>query len=219
MGQPPRAILTDAMSAEEALVRLRTACVPGAPLVDGQGFYRGVVDIGVLEERLRRDSSATVDEVLDPTAIAVSSSAPANAALDALTQTGRDWVTVTGPSREVTGVIGASDVVMAYRLTLERSLNHIAEVTPDTVLIEEKIGEGSPLAALPVARVHLPTGCIILNAQREQEFLFVTGATQLREGDVVNAVVGTAHRDAVAALMRGPEDSGGPTTPNENQLI
>jgi hypothetical protein len=42
------------------------------------------------------------------------------------------------------GVIGADDVVMAYRLALERSLDRITEITPDTVVIEENIGKGSP---------------------------------------------------------------------------
>ena len=205
LAQLPRVVLTDVMSGEDALARLREASVPGAPLVDSQGLYRGVVDTDTLADRLQENPTARVDDVLDMTAISVPSSARATAALDALTQADGHWVTVTRSSREVVGVIGASDVVRGYRLALDRSLSHISAVTPDTVIVEERVGGGSALVAAPIQRVPLPPGCILLSAQRGDELLFVTGSTQLQESDVVSALVHMAHRDAVAALIRGTE--------------
>lgn len=206
LAQPPRVVLSDGMSSQEVLAHLREAAVPGAPLLDSQGLYRGVVDADTLADRLREDPMVGVDDVLDVTAISVSSSARASAALDALTQTDGHWVTVTRSSREVVGVIGASDVVRGYRLALDRSLSHISVVTPDTVIVEERVGEGSPLVGVPIQQARLPLGCILLSAQRGQALVFVTGSTQLEENDVVSVLVHIENREAVAALFRGTED-------------
>ena len=115
VARTPRVVVHEDSSAAQALAALEGAGVPGAPVVDGHGLYRGVVDVAELRRRTAEDPEASVEDAVDQTATTVPSSGRATAALEALTQAGGHWVTVTGDSRHVVGVLAVSDVVRGYQ--------------------------------------------------------------------------------------------------------
>ena len=205
ISKPPRVILHEGDLADEAAEALRAAGVPGAPVVDSHGYYRGAVETDELEARLAKVPDLTVDQAVDPTAMTVSISEKANAALEALTLASGNWVTVTGDHRRVVGVLAVSDVVRGYRLALTKSFGQISLITPESVIVERRVGRDSPLIDVPLRQAALPAGCIIFSAQRGEEMIFATGATVLRSGDAVIALTQAGNKDEVATLIRGEE--------------
>jgi H+/Cl- antiporter ClcA/CBS domain-containing protein len=112
---PPPVLLRAGTAARAGLKALRAAGVLGAPVADADGIYLGTVTRDHLSGALEADPEAAVDGSVDPAAGTVADSADLGAAIDALTLSGGQWVTVTDGQRRVTGVLTAGAVVRAYR--------------------------------------------------------------------------------------------------------
>lgn len=219
VARTPLVVLHEGTAGSDALATLRAAEVPGAPVVDRQGLYRGAVETDDLARRVETDPEVSVDQVLDPTATTVSSTGRASSALDALTQAGGHWVTVTGESRQVVGVLAVSDIVRGYRLALGRSLNQISAVSPDSVIVEERLGPSSPLVGVPLREGRLPRGAIVFSIQRGEELVFATGDTVPAEGDVVSAMIHADARQALASVLRGRPEGDEPIVEHGSQMV
>ncbi len=219
VAQSPRVVLSEGMPGNDALSALEAASVPGAPVVDEHGLYVGAIETDVLAERLQHDPDLSVDQVLDTTAMTVASSGRASAALDALTQGGGHWVTVTGDSRRVVGVLAVSDLVRGYGTALGKSLHQISMVTPDSVIVEERLGPDSPLAGKRLRETRLPPGCIVFSVQRGEELIFATGETELAKDDVVSALTNKENREQLVSLLRGHRGPEDPVVEHGSQMV
>jgi CIC family chloride channel protein len=111
----PPVLLRAGTAARAALAELRAGGIIGAPVADANGIYLGTVTRDHLFGALEVDPEAAVDGSVDPAAGTVAETADLGAAIDALTQAGGQWVTVTDGQRRVTGVLTAGAVVRAYR--------------------------------------------------------------------------------------------------------
>ncbi|HET9058678.1 MAG TPA: chloride channel protein [Acidimicrobiales bacterium] len=199
----PKVMLIQSMPAAEALEELATAGVPGAPVVDDNGLYVGAVDKRALEELAATEPRASSQKVVDATAATISADANMSSALEALSQAGGHWVTVTGGSRQVVGILASSDVVRAYRRALYDSLGQLARAAPNTVGVELRISDASPVRDVAIRDARLPAGCIIVSVQRGSSLLFAEGATVLRDGDILSVLVPSGHEDEVRERVTG----------------
>jgi CIC family chloride channel protein len=134
VAKEPTVVLRDEVTAAEALDALREAGVPGAPVVDAQGSYRGTVALDLLAGLRGEELELALAEVLDPSSATVALDATLDVGLDAITQAGGRWVTVTGESREVAGILAIGDIVRGYRRVLDADLGRISKVSgPESV--------------------------------------------------------------------------------------
>ncbi len=217
--QPPRVLLDMTTTGADALAALKAAKVAGAPVVDEDGLYRGAVEADALALRLERDPEVTVDQVIDATAMTVASSGRVDAALEAITQAGGHWVTVTGESRKVVGVLAVSDIVRGYRQALGHSLGQISMVSPESVIVEEKLGPNSPLVGKTLRAGRLPRDCIVFSIQRGNELIFASGDTEMAADDVVSALAHQDSRDELATMLRGSPDPEKPMVEHGSQMV
>ncbi len=203
--QPARLTLTEPMSAAEALEVVHRARVPGAPVVDSNGLYVGSVRAETLEELVEHEPKARLQRAVDATATTIAASSGLSSAMEALSQAGGHWVTVTGDSRKVVGVLAASDVVRVYRKALHESMRQLAGVSDNTLTVEQEVAGRSPLAGVALRDAELPPGCIVVAVQRAGQLLFADGSTVLQAGDLVSALVPTGSSAEVAHMFQPDE--------------
>ncbi len=200
----PRVVLGEQMSAAEAASRLDHDDLPGAPVIDEQGRFVGVIDrVGVSEEARHRPDT-NVGRLADPTATTVPLRANLDTALEALSGVS-GWATVLDAERRVRGILATSDVVTAYHGALETNLGRLSQVASKASALEERVGEDSPLVGRALRDRLLPEGCVVVSVHRANSLLFPNGDTVLRAGDVVSALVRPEQVDRIRdALLGGP---------------
>ncbi|MGC8511735.1 MAG: CBS domain-containing protein [Acidimicrobiales bacterium] len=199
----PRVVLTDAMTVHEAITLLRNASVPGAPVVDENGSYTGTVEVEALTVLAEGATDRRVRDLADSTAATVSVDATLDVGLEALVQAGGHWVPVTGKNREVAGILAISDIVRAYRQSLDTNIGKIAQITSHAVAVEERIGPRSKLVGAPIRSAGLPPGCVVITVQRGNDLLFATGSTTFAEGDVVSSLTSPTSVEQLRLLVKG----------------
>ncbi|MHB1597911.1 MAG: chloride channel protein, partial [Acidimicrobiales bacterium] len=199
----PTVVLHDHTTTSEALQALREASVPGAPVVDAHGTYLGTVDIDVLSPLADQSSTLPVAGVLDATTTTVAIDTTLDVGLEALTQAGGSWVTVTSKNRHVVGILAIGDLVRGYRQALDANVGKIDQVTAHAVAVEERVGRHSKLIGRSIRTAGLPAGCVVITVQHGNELLFATGTTTLAEGDVVSALTSPQSVDTLRQLLRG----------------
>ena len=215
----PRLVLAESTSVKEALAAALSAAVPGAPVVDSQGIYLGTVGVDVLTRAAAQDPPPALSQLVDATTPTIAAKARLDLALEALTQAGGHWVTVTDGARHVLGILTFGDVVAGYQQALSSNLGVMTQVSSHTMSIEERIGEGSPLAGKPLRSVKLPPGCIIVTVLRGAELTFASGSTELQVGDVVSALAEPRQGEQMRQLMRGSEGLIDPAVERGGQLL
>jgi chloride channel protein, CIC family len=218
VAKAPRSVVEVGASAAHALEAMRGAGVPGAPVVDGDGFYLGTVDADRLALAAESDPEAPVTAALDTTATSVPSSARLDVALEALMHAGGRWVTVTS-SRRVVGILAIGDVVRGYQHSLVASTARLTQVSPHAVTVEERLGANSALARVDLAHAGLPPGCIVISVQHAEQMLFPTGATVLVEGDVVSALTDPTTVETVRRMIRGTDEPQPPIVERGSQMM
>ncbi|MHB1518831.1 MAG: TrkA C-terminal domain-containing protein [Acidimicrobiales bacterium] len=199
----PTVLLHDHTTASEALQALHEAGVPGAPVIDAHGTYLGTVDIDVLAPLAEADSTLPVVGVLDTTTTTVAIDTTLDVGLEALTQAGGHWVTVTSKSRHVVGILAIGDLVRGYRQALDTNVGKISHVATHAVAVEERVGPHSKLIGHPIRTAGLPAGCVVVTVQHGNGLLFATGTTTLAEGDVVSVLTSPQSVDTLRHILRG----------------
>ncbi len=163
-------------------------------------------------------SAPTVAAALDATTATVPDTASLDVALEALTQAGGHWVTVTS-ARRVVGILSVADVVRGYRDALAASAGRIAAVSPGAVLIEERVGADSPVAGVPLSAAGLPPGCIVVSIRRGADMLVATGSTALQSGDLVSALADPTTAEAARRMLRGTAQPKPPMVERGSQMV
>jgi H+/Cl- antiporter ClcA/CBS domain-containing protein len=206
---PPRLVVEAGSPVADALHRMDATGVSGAPVVDEEGRFEGVVVRAALaavhtpDERVggavgassRTGSAMARDPVvgggmIDATAPTVPDSAHLDVAVDALTSAPVPWVPVVDGDRRVVGIVASSDVVRGYRLGLLASLQQAggtgAAGTDDVTVVA-----GSALDGRMLREAGLPADVLITTMQRQRDLLVPDGSTRLRPGDRL-VVIGSA---------------------------
>lgn len=208
----PRVVLGEQVTVAETLSQLDREDVPGAPVVDDQGRFVGVVDRATLSGEVDQRPDASVGRLADPTAATVPLRANLDTALEAVSGMG-GWATVLDAERRVRGFLATTDVVAGYHEVLAATLGRLSQVADRAAAVEERVGADSPLAGQPLRRRLLPEGCVVVSIHRANSLLFPSGDTVLRPGDVVSALVRPEQVDRVRRTLlgdlTGPPPGGG----------
>ncbi|MCL4414491.1 MAG: chloride channel protein, partial [Actinobacteria bacterium] len=205
----PTVLLHDHTTASEALQVLREAGVPGAPVIDAHGTYLGTVDADALALVADHHPDSAIREVVDATTTTVAVDTTLDVGMEALTQAGGRWVTVTSRNRRVVGILAVGDLVRGYRRSLDVNVSRISQVTAHAVAVEERVGPHSKLIGHPIRSAGLPAGCVVITVQHDNELLFAEGTTTIAEGDVVSALTSPQSVDTLRQLLRGTRTDGG----------
>jgi CIC family chloride channel protein len=215
---PPRVVVSEGESAAQVLEALHEAEVPGAPVVDKEGYYLGAVSRPALEDAADEDPEAEATSVLDSTATTISDGARMDVALEALTQAGGHWVTVTA-NRRVVGILAISDVIRGYQQMLLANAGQIAEVSENALSLEERVGGDSRLAGRTLAEVAMPSGSIVISIQRGEHMIFASGSTRLEQGDLVSVLASPDSAEETRQLIRGSEEPEPPMVERGSQMV
>ncbi len=197
----PRLVLEASAPVGASLHALQELGVAGVPVRDDQGHFRGTVETARLADG---DSEQTVGSLTD----AMSPTVPIEANLDAVVeilatdQVAR--VTVLDADNRVVGIVAASDVIIAYRRSLEESLRRLGSAFRGSRLIEEEVRAGGEAEGRTVSDDAWPKGTIVIAVQRGGQLIFPQPNTQLQAGDVVSLLAPAGKEDQLRLDTRGP---------------
>jgi CIC family chloride channel protein len=208
VSSPPKVVLEDGVSVGQAYELLRSAGVPGAPVVDARGTYIGTVGTSVLAEVASVDPERRLVALADPTSATVAMDADLEAGLEALVQAGGGWVPVTSGDRRVAGILSASGLIGGYHKALDAYSGYVYNVTSHAVAVEERVGQASAVAGKKIREAGLPPSCIIVTVQHNGSLAYATGSTELAPGDIVSALVSEEKLPALRSLLRGAAAEG-----------
>ncbi len=196
----PRLILHADGSTEAALERLRADGLAGAPVVDGEGTFRGSVDTSRLAEP---DGDRPVGELAQVGSPAIPVEATLDAAVEALAANRTNWVPVLDADRRVVGIVAASDLIRGQRMALQAALRRVASAPQGTALLEEQVSEGSRFANRTIAEVGWPAGTVVVSIQRGNQLHFPEPETVLEPGDVLSVLTHIESAEALRQVLRG----------------
>jgi chloride channel protein, CIC family len=203
--RPPRLVLKEDEPAREAHDRLTTLGLPGAPVEDGEGIFRGSVDVDLIA---KSDPDELVDSLIDGKLAAV----PIDATLDSVVEIFANdhvaWVPVLDADRRITGVVGTADLVNAYRHSLGSSLRSLRSVFSASILAEEEVGHDSSVDGRSVGDVDWPSGTVVVAIQRGGQLIFPEPSSDLRQGDLLSALVPKSAEDRLRQLLKSDPAEG-----------
>jgi Trk K+ transport system NAD-binding subunit len=110
-----------------------------------------------------------------------------------------------------------SELVGGYRRALATSLRRLTR-TGKTVLVEERIADGSEVAGRTISEVPWSPGTVVIALQRGDELLLVDGGTRLEHGDLVSALTHPRTEESLRKRLRGAAPSDDPS-PGIGQLV
>ncbi len=196
----PRVILSSASTVGEARTQLREALVPGAPVIDAEGRFRGTVDLAALDKR--EDPTTPLSRTVDATAPSVTVDTNLDRAIDALPE-GRQWLTVLDDRRDVCGILAISDVVRAYHTALQADARRMSHVSANAGIADVRLSAESPLAGRSIADAVLPDGAIVVSIRRGDSVLRGVGTAVLQAGDQLTVLARPERLAAVRSLVTG----------------
>lgn len=198
----PRAVLAADCPVTEAVGQLEQAGVPGGPVVDSEGRFRGTTE---LDDLRSADPDSTVSRYVDATAASVSAGSNLDEAIDALPE-GHAWLTVLDDGRRVRGIVAISDVVRAYHDALRADRTRLSDISANAGIADLRVGDGSPLIGHTLAERALPDGTIVVSVRRSDSVLLGLGTVQLRAGDLITVLARPERLRAVRELL-APRES------------
>jgi CIC family chloride channel protein len=212
--RPPRLVLEGDTPVRDALGLLTALALPGAPVTDAEGIFRGSVETSSVEAS---DPAERVASRVDRTVPAVPEDATLDAVVEVFASDHVAWVAVLDRSRRVVGVVGTADLVDAYRRSLVSSLSSLRSIFVGSVFVEAAVDEQAAIAEASIADARWPIGVVIVAIQRGNQLIFPEPDTTIEVGDVLSMLV-PAGSEARARMLLGAsaEDVG---TPDDSPMI
>ncbi len=202
----PRVVATTHDTVSLVNQSLDDSRVAGAPVVDGEGRYVGVVTRAALESQA---PDTTIADVPTTVVTPLHDLNHLDQALDTLMTSATSWLPVVDQNRRLVGTLSISDLVRGYRIALQSTLRRLSAVTSDGQR-EIVVAAGSTLDGEPV-RGDVPHGILITSIERGLDVIQPTGDTIVRAGDRLSALGSTAALDQLQAVA-SPSADGGPAT-------
>ncbi len=199
---PPRLVVSEGTSASEVRTQIERLGLPGAPLVDDEGRFEGVISLSDVIRLSTGEGARPVDAAVDSSAPTVSVTAHLDVALDALTSATQRWIPVLDDNREVMGTIATSDVVRGYRLGLLADLRRLDGSSDVAGTYDIDVTSGSSFIDKPLRCAGLPDGIIVTTIQRGRDLVTAAGDTVLKDGDRLVVIGGADGVDILKANGR-----------------
>ncbi len=196
-------VLRDGATVADARVRLASSDVPGAPVVDRDGTYRGTVSVDLLDAAA---DDAMLRDVAQP-GPTVSADDGLDDALGTMVDRHADWAPVLAAGRLV-GIISVRDVMRAYRNALAGNVRQVRGLGGGGILLEADLTSESPIVGHPVADTRWPTDVVLVAIDRKGALIVPSGSVVLEAGDHVSMFTAPASEGEARALLG--ERPGGP---------
>ena len=193
----PKLVLRGDLPIGEALEQLRSAAVPGAPVVDAQSRFVGSAYCDQLSDA---PMGIAVSRRVEAGAPTVADDAKLDDALDALHGTHR-WLTVLDDKREVRGIVGVREIVHAYRVAAEADVHRFSRISAHADLVDVQVDAGSTLVGKALGDKMLPNDVIVVSITRGDSVLAGAAGSNFQSGDVVTLLGEPAELDHVKALL------------------
>ncbi len=200
----PRCVAVEPLDRDAVITLLEGAGVDGAPFVDPQGRYLGVVTLTSLRHRESAGKEAESDVPLDSIFAPVYQDTRLDVVLDVLTSTPQTWATVIDQERSVLGTISLSDIVRNYQRTARTYLRRLAEVGGGTGVVDVLVESHSPITGLALRSSLFPRGVLITAIERGQGVIRPSGDTVLQWGDRLTVLGSTDDIHRLEHLCRSP---------------
>jgi H+/Cl- antiporter ClcA/CBS domain-containing protein len=192
----PRLSLLVTQLVGEAQGRLSTADLPGAPVVDGRGRFRGSIESTDLD---RADPASALESLRFDDRVVGAEDTLVDA-LGVLTDHHRSWVPVVAGERLV-GILSSSDIMAAYRTALAGNVRQVRSAGPNGMLIETELVEGSVVAGRTVAATPWPRDTVLVSVERGDQLIVPRGDLTLIVGDRLTVFSTPTGRPKLEALF------------------
>jgi CIC family chloride channel protein len=193
----PGLVLPADTRAVAALEQLRAAGLSGAPVVNLDGAFLGTIETALLERQQGQDAQSSVGSLADAEAMTLPSEAGLDAAIDALPASAGGWVPVLDDDMRVLGIVTSANLVRGWQQTMQRSVRRLAEAATSTSVVEGEIPDGWEHAGVPISRLGLPVGVIIVSVVRGGTVRVPTSGDHLEAGDIVAVLTRSGDADDV----------------------
>jgi K+/H+ antiporter YhaU regulatory subunit KhtT len=187
----PRCVFPSSADVATALSLLEASGVEGAPFVDEDGRYVGVVTLDALRRASEEPDPPALASLVDTSFLPIHREVHLDVVLDTLTSTPQTWVAVVDDERRVIGTIATSDLIASYRRALQASLRRVSEVSESSGMLDVVVSENSPIVGASLRAAALPKGVLITAIERGREVIRPTGDTVMCSGDRL-MVLGTS---------------------------
>jgi chloride channel protein, CIC family len=204
----PRLLIPETMSLERALEALMQQQLPGAPVIDSQDHFVGVIRRKIAESRLHEEEKPSLKEVVVTDWPAVSVDDHLDVVIDGLTSCHVNWACVTDRTGSVVGIVGMSDLIRGYRQALHDSLQLLGQTGSQTAIVEETVGPTSSLAGRTITQAGWPPGTMALSLIRGAQLIFPSADTTMERGDVLSVIASVDRVHELRTDIRGeaPDD-------------
>jgi H+/Cl- antiporter ClcA/K+/H+ antiporter YhaU regulatory subunit KhtT len=187
----PRCVFPSSADVATALSLLEASRVEGAPFVDEEGRYVGVVTLEALRRASEEPDPPVLASLVDTSFLPIHQDVHLDVVLDTLTSTPQTWVAVVDDERRVVGTIATSDLIASYRRALQASLRRVSEVSESSGMLDVVVAENSPIVGASLRAAAIPKGVLITAIERGREVIRPTGDTVICSGDRL-MVLGTS---------------------------
>jgi CIC family chloride channel protein len=175
------------------------------PVVDDHKRLLGIVPARELHHVARHSVESTrARAVMNTSVPAIPADEPLDLALEHLTESEQAWLPVVDGDRLV-GRLSARNAIAAYRRGLQRGVRRATSLPPNTVLVQQRIGDDSVLAGTELREARLPAHTLVVSVTREGETLFPRGTMRLQSGDDLMVMTEPSTEDCLRALLAGTD--------------
>ncbi len=167
----------------------------------------GDVEAGNLVSPLAATAGAgamTLKRIVDATSPTVQVDATLDMAFDAIQQSELQWVPVLDRDRRVVGTVSVGDIVDGYRKLLQVDTERLERLPRNLMVMEERLAANSSLVGQSIKSLDIP-GVAIISIEREGTMFFATGASVLKVGDIIRALVRADVAAGTRSIIRGEQ--------------
>lgn len=187
----PRCVVPSSADVATAVGMLEASGVEGAPFVDEEERYVGVVTLEALRRASEQPDPPALASLVDTSSLPIHQDVHLDVVLDTLTSTPQTWVAVVDDERRVIGTIATSDLIASYRRSLQASLRRVSAVSESSGMLDVVVSENSPIVGASLRAAAIPKGVLITAIERGREVIRPTGDTVMCSGDRL-MVLGTS---------------------------
>lgn len=198
----PRLVFTADVLAVDALDQLEGCGLPGAPVVNSDGAFIGSLQTPVLAEAVGAQTDGPpVGRLADVEAMTLPADAGLDAAIDALPASKGGWVPVLDDRMHVVGIVSSADLIRGWQQTMRESVRSVAAAARTTTIVEGEVGAGAVPDGVPLSRLPLPRGTIVVSLVRDGSLVFPESGTNLQSGDQVTVLARARAADEVKFVL------------------
>jgi chloride channel protein, CIC family len=203
----PRCVAGLRDTAGDVLQRAQFMRVPGVPVLDDNGLYRGIVPLIALEEA---DPSTVIGSLVTAAHPTVRAEDGLDHVLEEMSDNGVSWVPVADDGHLI-GVLSVRDVMRAYRRAMKGATGQLRGTSDAGTVVEATLAAGSVLVGRSIADVPWPRDAIVVAVQHGEALVVPRGDVVLSAGDRLSVfATSAAIQDVQELLTTGQRAAGTP---------